>query len=145
MVSKASEDLPEPDGPVTTVMARRGISRSNPLRLCWSAPRTVMCDFMSSSRASGERSIGAQEGDRADAREDETPERESGIDASGEQVAEPAADERADLARTHREELTAAIFARHERDGYSARYNADQVPDHNAHDDSFCNASMTIF
>src|SRR5690242_21754072 len=111
MVSKASEDLPEPDGPVTTVMARRGISRSNPLRLCWRAPRTVMCDFMSSSRASGERSIGAKEGDRADDREDETPEGESGIDASGEQVAEPAADEGADRARTHREERTAAIFA----------------------------------
>src|SRR6185436_2354149 len=45
MVSNASDDLPEPDGPVTTVTVRRGISRSNPLRLFWRAPRTTMLSF----------------------------------------------------------------------------------------------------
>src|SRR5208282_1712910 len=38
MVSKASEDLPEPDGPVTTVNVFRGISRLMFFRLCWRAP-----------------------------------------------------------------------------------------------------------
>ncbi len=33
-VSSASELLPEPDGPVTTVRHRRGRSRSMPFRLC---------------------------------------------------------------------------------------------------------------
>src|SRR5205085_4526630 len=46
MVSNASEDLPEPDGPVITVKVRRGISRSNPLRLCCRAPRTMMDSFI---------------------------------------------------------------------------------------------------
>src|SRR5687767_7571085 len=46
MVSNASEDLPEPDGPVITVNARRGISRSKPLRLCCLAPRTMIRSFM---------------------------------------------------------------------------------------------------
>src|SRR6266536_5578357 len=45
MVSNASEDLPEPEGPVTTVNVRRGISRSNPFRLCCRAPRTMMLSF----------------------------------------------------------------------------------------------------
>ena len=40
MVSKASDDLPEPDTPVTTVIAPRGRSTSMPLRLCSLAPRT---------------------------------------------------------------------------------------------------------
>ena len=40
MVSKASEDLPEPLSPVTTVSVLRGISTSMFLRLCWRAPRT---------------------------------------------------------------------------------------------------------
>src|SRR5208282_1471854 len=38
MVSKASEDLPEPEGPVTTVRELRGISRLMFFRLCWRAP-----------------------------------------------------------------------------------------------------------
>src|SRR6267154_6758426 len=39
MVSKASEDLPEPDSPVNTTSRSRGISRSTFLRLCSRAPR----------------------------------------------------------------------------------------------------------
>src|SRR5688572_12900079 len=46
MVSNASDDFPEPDGPVTTVRVRRGISRSNPFRLCWRAPRTTIASFI---------------------------------------------------------------------------------------------------
>src|ERR1700726_4369375 len=42
MVSKASEDLPEPDRPVNTTSRSRGISRSTFLRLCSRAPRTAM-------------------------------------------------------------------------------------------------------
>src|SRR6185312_15452913 len=42
MVSKASEDLPEPETPVTTVMALCGTSKSMFLRLCTRAPRTTM-------------------------------------------------------------------------------------------------------
>src|SRR5258708_3736694 len=39
MVSKASEDLPEPESPVNTTRWSRGISRSTFLRLCSRAPR----------------------------------------------------------------------------------------------------------
>src|ERR1700736_6287708 len=42
MVSKASDDLPEPDSPVKTTSLSRGISRSTFLRLCSRAPRTVI-------------------------------------------------------------------------------------------------------
>src|ERR1700722_20288907 len=42
MVSKASEDLPEPDSPVNTTSLSRGISRSTFLRLCSRAPRIVI-------------------------------------------------------------------------------------------------------
>src|SRR5580698_1979905 len=42
MVSKASEDFPEPLSPVITVKVLRGISTSIFLRLCWRAPCTVM-------------------------------------------------------------------------------------------------------
>src|SRR5579859_4166421 len=42
MVSKASEDLPEPDRPVNTTSLSRGISTSMFLRLCSRAPRMVM-------------------------------------------------------------------------------------------------------
>jgi len=42
MVSKASEDLPEPLRPVMTVKVLRGISTSIFFRLCWRAPRTEM-------------------------------------------------------------------------------------------------------
>src|SRR5882757_9418539 len=40
MVSNASDDLPDPDRPVNTISASRGISRSTFLRLCSRAPRT---------------------------------------------------------------------------------------------------------
>src|ERR1700710_1540214 len=42
MVSKASEDFPEPDSPVNTTSLSRGISRSTFLRLCSRAPRIVI-------------------------------------------------------------------------------------------------------
>src|SRR3954470_10665776 len=42
MVSKASEDLPDPLSPVITVSVLRGISTLMFFRLCWRAPRTVM-------------------------------------------------------------------------------------------------------
>src|SRR3982074_1140229 len=42
MVSKASDDLPEPDSPVKTTSLSRGISRSTFLRLCSRAPRIVI-------------------------------------------------------------------------------------------------------
>src|SRR5215472_5077709 len=42
MVSKASDDLPEPESPVITTSRSRGISTSMFLRLCSRAPRTAM-------------------------------------------------------------------------------------------------------
>src|SRR5215831_6105747 len=42
MVSKASEDLPEPESPVNTTSRSRGISRSMFLRLCSRAPRIAI-------------------------------------------------------------------------------------------------------
>src|SRR5215472_1959958 len=42
MVSKAREDLPEPETPVTTVRELCGTSKSMFLRLCTRAPRTMM-------------------------------------------------------------------------------------------------------
>src|SRR5512139_2475212 len=42
MVSKAREDLPEPESPVTTTSTSRGMSRSMDLRLCSRAPRMTM-------------------------------------------------------------------------------------------------------
>src|SRR5271156_2215980 len=42
MVSKASEDWPEPERPVKTTSLSRGIVRSTFFRLCSRAPRTTM-------------------------------------------------------------------------------------------------------
>src|SRR5207237_862002 len=42
MVSKASDDLPEPDSPVNTTSLSRGISTSMFFRLCSRAPRIVI-------------------------------------------------------------------------------------------------------
>src|SRR5437879_1830714 len=42
MVSKASEDFPDPLSPVITVKVFRGISTSMFFRLCWRAPCTVI-------------------------------------------------------------------------------------------------------
>src|SRR6266536_1535322 len=41
MVSKASDDLPDPDSPVKTIRALRGRSRWTFFRLCSRAPRTT--------------------------------------------------------------------------------------------------------
>src|SRR5450432_2239484 len=43
MVSKASELLPEPERPVTTVSVLRGMRTLMSRRLCCRAPRTEMC------------------------------------------------------------------------------------------------------
>src|SRR5919199_4571830 len=60
MVSKASEDLPDPDRPVNTIRALRGRSRLTFLRLCSRAPRmtrrSVTLRFPSSVR--GEARLG---------------------------------------------------------------------------------------
>src|SRR3970040_2080010 len=42
MVSKAREDLPEPETPVMTTSLSRGMTTSMFLRLCSRAPRTMM-------------------------------------------------------------------------------------------------------
>src|SRR5690606_25245963 len=42
MVSKASEDLPDPDRPVITISLSRGSRTSMDLRLCSLAPRMTM-------------------------------------------------------------------------------------------------------
>src|ERR671910_3369084 len=42
MVSNASEDLPEPDRPVMTTSASRGIATVTSLRLCSRAPETTI-------------------------------------------------------------------------------------------------------
>src|SRR5438105_3795362 len=42
MVSKASEDFPDPLRPVITVSVFLGISTLMFFRLCWRAPRTLM-------------------------------------------------------------------------------------------------------
>ena len=44
---------PSRTGPVMTVNARRGISRSKPLRLCCRAPRTTIWSFMAGNLAAG--------------------------------------------------------------------------------------------
>jgi hypothetical protein len=41
MVSKASEDFPDPDKPVMTVRRSRGMVTSMLRRLCSRAPRTI--------------------------------------------------------------------------------------------------------
>src|SRR6202012_4690255 len=46
MVSKASEDLPEPDSPVNTTSLSRGISTSMFLRSCSRAPRMVIARWL---------------------------------------------------------------------------------------------------
>src|SRR5678815_4795715 len=40
MVSKASDDFPDPDRPVMTVRLSRGMSTDTPFKLCSRAPRT---------------------------------------------------------------------------------------------------------
>src|SRR5690606_17162706 len=55
MVSKASDDLPEPDRPVITIRLLRGRSRSMFLRLCSRAPRMEI--FLSSLMNEGSRKV----------------------------------------------------------------------------------------
>jgi hypothetical protein len=42
MVSKASDDFPEPETPVKTTRRSRGMERVRSFRLCCRAPRTVI-------------------------------------------------------------------------------------------------------
>src|SRR5690606_38757858 len=53
MVSKASEDLPDPESPVITISLSRGSSRSMFLRLCVRAPRMRMVSIAMGELASG--------------------------------------------------------------------------------------------
>src|SRR5262245_2093063 len=46
MVSNASDDLPEPERPVSTTSRSRGISRLTFLRLCSRAPRMLMARLL---------------------------------------------------------------------------------------------------
>jgi len=48
MVSKASEDLPEPDTPLTTVSFPWGMSQEMFFRLCVRAPRMTIASFVDS-------------------------------------------------------------------------------------------------
>src|SRR5207253_5930002 len=56
MVSKASDDLPDPDTPVTTVKVLWGISKSMFFRLWTRAPRTTMdsVDILGATAAAAE-------------------------------------------------------------------------------------------
>src|SRR5438270_13431979 len=45
MVSKASEDLPEPDTPVTTVSLSTGMEKETFFRLLTRAPRTMIASW----------------------------------------------------------------------------------------------------
>src|SRR3954447_10629168 len=48
IVSKASEDLPEPDRPVNTMSESRGRSSETSFRLCSRAPRMISCSVTAS-------------------------------------------------------------------------------------------------
>src|SRR5256714_13632730 len=53
MVSKASDDLPDPDRPVKTISLSRGSSMLTFLRLCSRAPRTISVSDMGFGRLTG--------------------------------------------------------------------------------------------
>src|SRR5437588_5553833 len=53
MVSKASDDLPDPDRPVKTMRRSRGSSMLTFLRLCSRAPRTISVSDMGFERLTG--------------------------------------------------------------------------------------------
>src|SRR5919108_3955652 len=53
MVSKASDDLPDPDRPVKTISRSRGSSMLTFLRLCSRAPRTISASDMGPGRLTG--------------------------------------------------------------------------------------------
>src|SRR5438270_13712826 len=50
MVSKASEDLPEPDTPVTTVSLSTGMEKETFFRLLTRAPRTMIASWLMSGK-----------------------------------------------------------------------------------------------
>src|SRR5262249_32086781 len=58
MVSKASEDLPEPESPVMTMSLSRGSSTSMFLRLCSRAPLTMILSIACPPFASGAQRAG---------------------------------------------------------------------------------------
>jgi hypothetical protein len=68
MVSKASEDLPEPDRPVMTTSLSRGISTSMFLRLCSRAPRRAIARH--DSKWARELALRAADETRAEAEKD---------------------------------------------------------------------------
>src|SRR6476646_3015880 len=65
MVSKASDDLPEPERPVNTTSLSRGMARSTFLRLCSRAPLTTMARPPNSA-STGSTVLGARIGRAAD-------------------------------------------------------------------------------
>src|ERR1700716_3875085 len=58
MVSKASDDLPEPERPVITVNEPLGIATVTSLRLCSRAPETTSCSTYVKSSGANRRSPG---------------------------------------------------------------------------------------
>src|SRR5580700_8181662 len=62
MVSKASDDFPEPETPVTTVNWLCGISKSMFLRLWTRAPRTTILSVGASTVCLGREDIGSRAG-----------------------------------------------------------------------------------
>src|SRR3954470_6676969 len=63
MVSKASEDLPEPERPVMTTSLSRGIETETFLRLCSRAPVTTIWSWgTDTSRISGSSPCGSSRG-----------------------------------------------------------------------------------
>src|SRR5215217_6252547 len=74
MVSKAREDLPEPESPVITVKRSRGMSTLMFFRLCWRAPLTLMRSMAIAKISHSSRQIFKQQADllaqrRKDAKE----------------------------------------------------------------------------
>src|SRR6185369_6374892 len=67
MVSKASEDLPDPESPVMTVSRLRGMETEMSLRLCSRAPRTTKNSLAiapKATRSPGRGSTGSSLGSR---------------------------------------------------------------------------------
>src|SRR3954451_4476292 len=62
MVSKARDDLPEPERPVITVNLSRGMSTLMFFRLCWRAPLTLMRSMAIAKTRHSSRQIFALQG-----------------------------------------------------------------------------------
>src|SRR5947208_9050169 len=69
MVSKASDDLPEPDSPVKTISFSRGSSRETFFRLCSRAPRITSVSDTARRIAAGSAAPGVAGHPQVDARE----------------------------------------------------------------------------